>query len=101
MRFATPANILGYPAVSVPAGFVTARSRQFWHTVEERDEDGNIYSQVPVGLQFMGRHWEEALLLRVARVCEELVIRPRPRVYLSPHEARNPVEAGHEKPVNE
>jgi Asp-tRNA(Asn)/Glu-tRNA(Gln) amidotransferase A subunit family amidase len=101
MRFVTQANALGFPAVSVPAGFVTAHSRHFWHTVEERDLDGNIYSRVPVGLQFMARHWDEALLLRLARVCEEVVVRPRPRVYLSPHESHNPIEAGHEKPVNE
>jgi Asp-tRNA(Asn)/Glu-tRNA(Gln) amidotransferase A subunit family amidase len=101
MRYAVAANMLGYPAVSVPAGFVTARSRHFWHTVEETDEDGNVYSQVPVGLQFMARHWEEALLLRVARVCEEMVVRPRPRVYLSPYEPRNPIESGHEAPRNE
>lgn len=100
MRFAIPANMLGYPAISVPAGFVTAHSRRFWHTVDERDEDGNVYSQVPVGMQFMGRHWEEATLLRVARVCEEMVVRPRPRVYLSPFESHNPIESGHEQPVN-
>ncbi|MFW5642395.1 MAG: hypothetical protein ACOCYQ_00080, partial [Alkalispirochaeta sp.] len=61
----------------------------------------NIYSQVPTGLQFMGRHWEEALLLRLARECEEIIVRPRPRVYLSPFEARNPIEAGHEDPLND
>ena len=101
MRYVVAANILGYPAVSVPTGFVTAPSRHFWHTVEETDEDGNVYSQVPVGLQFMAPHWEETLLLRVARVCEEIVIRPRPRVHLSPYEPRNPIESGHEAPRNE
>ncbi len=101
MRYTVAANMLGYPAVSVPAGFVTARSRHFWHTVEETDEDGNVYSQVPVGLQFIAPHWEETLLLRVARVCEEIVVRPRPRVYLSPYESRNPIESGHEAPRNE
>ena len=101
MRYTIPANMLGYPAVSVPAGFVTARSRRFWNEVNETDEDGNIYSEVPVGVQFMGRHWEEALLLRLARICEELVIRPRPRVYLSAYERNNPLEAGHSDPVNE
>lgn len=101
MRFAIQANILGFPAVSVPAGFITAHSRHFWQTVQERDEDGTVYSQVPVGLQFMTRHWNEALLLRMARICEEIVVRPRPRVYLSPHESRNPIEAGHEKPIND
>lgn len=101
MRFVVQANLTGLPAVSVPAGFVTAHSRHFWQTVEERDVDGNVYSQVPVGLQFMARHWNEALLLRMARICEEIVVRPRPRVYLSPHESRNPIEAGHERPVSE
>lgn len=101
MRFAIQANLTGIPAISVPAGFVTAHSRHFWQTVEERDVDGNVYSQVPVGLQFMARHWNEALLLRMARICEEIVVRPRPRVYLSPHESRNPIEAGHEKPVSD
>ncbi len=100
-RFAIPANMLGYPAVTVPAGFITARSRHFWHTVEEKDEDGTVYSQVPVGLQFMARHWHEALLLRTARVCEELVVRPKPRIYLSPYEAKNPLEAGRDKPIND
>ncbi len=100
MRYVVPANMLGYPAVSVPAGFITARSKKFWHEIDETDEDGNIYSQVPVGVQFMGRHWEEALLLRLARVCEEIVVRPRPRVYLSPYEAQNPLEAGHDLPRN-
>ncbi len=101
MRFATPANMLGLPAISVPAGFITARSRRFWLEQDEHDDDGNVYSQVPVGLQFIGPHWSEPLLLRLARVSEEMVERPRPRVYLSAHEAHNPVEAGRDRPVNE
>lgn len=100
MRYTQLANMLGLPAVSVPAGFVTAHSRVFWHMTEERDEDGMIYSQVPVGLQFIGAHWQEALLLRLARATEEMTTRPRPRVYLSPFTANNPIEAGHSEPLN-
>ena len=41
-----PAAIAGLPAVSLPFG----------------EENG-----LPIGVQFMGRAWEEALLLRAAR----------------------------------
>ena len=64
MRFLVLANMLGNPAVSVPAGFAP--------------------DNAPVGLQLIGRHWEEALLLRAARVCEELVPRPLPQVFYAP-----------------
>ena len=45
-----PANIVGNPAVSIPAGLV----------------DG-----LPVGLQVIGRHHEDALLLDLARIVEQ------------------------------
>ena len=45
-----PANIVGNPAISIPAGTV----------------DG-----LPVGLQIIGRHHEDALLLELARVLEQ------------------------------
>lgn len=44
-----PANLSGNPAVSIPAGFVNG---------------------LPVGLQVLGRHHEEQLLLDLARVAE-------------------------------
>jgi len=53
MRFATPANLLGYPAISVPVGL---------------DEN-----RLPVGLQLMGRPWSEATLIDCARKLELLV----------------------------
>ena len=51
-RLLTPVNVAGYPAISVPCGF-----------------DGG---GMPVGLQMIGRPFEEALLLRVARAYERM-----------------------------
>ena len=49
-RLLTPVNLAGYPAISLPCGF-----------------DGG---GMPVGLQIIGRPWDEALVLRVARAYE-------------------------------
>jgi Asp-tRNA(Asn)/Glu-tRNA(Gln) amidotransferase A subunit family amidase len=61
MRYAIPGNMLGYPAITFPAGY---------------DETG-----LPIGLQAMGRLWEEHVLLRVARVAEGLVERRLPPLH--------------------
>lgn len=58
MRFATPANLAGLPAISFPAGYT----------------QGGL----PVGLQAIGRAWEESLLLRIARSAETCVERQSP-----------------------
>jgi Asp-tRNA(Asn)/Glu-tRNA(Gln) amidotransferase A subunit family amidase len=58
MRFATPANLTGLPAISFPAGYTS---------------DG-----LPVGMQAIGRAWEEALLLRIARAAEGCLLRRPP-----------------------
>jgi Asp-tRNA(Asn)/Glu-tRNA(Gln) amidotransferase A subunit family amidase len=71
MRFTALANMTGNPAVSVPAGFIA-----------ETDPRGS--GRIPAGLQCIGRHWEEPLLLRIARVAEGLIERPRPEVFLPP-----------------
>lgn len=60
MRYAIPANMLGFPAISAPAGFTS--------------------SGLPVGLQAMAAHWREDLLLAVAHVVEAAVERPAPKV---------------------
>lgn len=50
MRFVFLQNLTGHPAISVPSGY---------------DSLG-----LPIGFQLTGRHWEEALLLRLAAVVE-------------------------------
>jgi Asp-tRNA(Asn)/Glu-tRNA(Gln) amidotransferase A subunit family amidase len=59
MRYAFAGNLTGLPAISFPAGY---------------DESG-----MPVGMQAMGRHWEEHLLLRVAYNAERALERRIPQ----------------------
>lgn len=61
MRFAAAANMTGLPAVTMPAG---------------HDENG-----LPIGLQVMGRPWQEHVLLRIAAVAEQRVVRQPPKVH--------------------
>jgi len=61
MRYVFPGNLTGLPALTFPVGY---------------DPAG-----LPIGMQAMGRHWEEATLLRIARVAGQAVERHRPRVF--------------------
>ncbi len=61
MRFIVPGNLVGLPAISFPAGY-----------------DGR---GLPIGMQAMGRHWDEHLLLRVAYVAEQTMQRRTPGRY--------------------
>lgn len=61
MRFAQPGNLTGLPGISVPAGY---------------DANG-----LPVGLQLLGRAWEEHRLLRFAAVVESAVERRAPAIH--------------------
>ncbi len=61
MRFATPGNLTGLPAISFPAGYTPAG--------------------LPVGMQAIGRAWEEPLLLRLALAAEQRVERKAPQIY--------------------
>jgi Asp-tRNA(Asn)/Glu-tRNA(Gln) amidotransferase A subunit family amidase len=60
MRFAFPGNLAGLPAISFPAGYSSLG--------------------LPIGMQAMGRWWEENLLLRIAYTAEQLVERKKPEV---------------------
>jgi len=61
MRYVYPANLTGNPAIVFPAGY---------------EEAG-----LPIGMQAMGRHWEEHILLRVAKAASQVVERRLPKVY--------------------
>ncbi|MDB5102067.1 MAG: gatA [Cyanobacteria bacterium RYN_339] len=63
MRYARPANLTGLPAIAFPAGY---------------DVDG-----LPIGMQVMGRPWDEGRLLGIARAAERAVPRKAPGVYTS------------------
>lgn len=61
MRFMTPANFTGLPAISFPAGY---------------NSQG-----LPVGMQAIGIAWQEDILLRLALVSESIVERRKPEVF--------------------
>lgn len=61
MRFATPPNMTGLPAISFPAGYTS--------------------SGLPAGMQVTGRAWQENTLLRLAFAAEKTVKKQAPKVY--------------------
>jgi Asp-tRNA(Asn)/Glu-tRNA(Gln) amidotransferase A subunit family amidase len=61
MRFVTPANLTGLPAISFPAGYSRAN--------------------LPIGMQAIGRPWDERTLLRVALAAEQFVERKPPAIF--------------------
>jgi Asp-tRNA(Asn)/Glu-tRNA(Gln) amidotransferase A subunit family amidase len=61
MRFVTAANMTGLPAISFPVGYTQ--------------------KGMPIGLQVMGRAWDEVTLLRLALAAEQVVERKEPQVY--------------------
>jgi Asp-tRNA(Asn)/Glu-tRNA(Gln) amidotransferase A subunit family amidase len=61
MRYVFPDNLTGLPAITFPAGY---------------DNQG-----LPVGMQVMGRPWEENRLLQIAYAVEQVVDRKLPQLY--------------------
>ncbi len=72
-RLTFPANLHGNPAISVPAGML------------EDDSDHNS-APLPIGLQIVGRHFSEPLLLELALAME----RSRPWPLIAPPRAATP-----------
>jgi Asp-tRNA(Asn)/Glu-tRNA(Gln) amidotransferase A subunit family amidase len=61
MRFVTTANMTGLPAISFPVGYTA--------------------NGLPIGMQAIGRPWQESSLLRLAVNAEQAVERKEPQVY--------------------
>lgn len=61
MRFTVPANLTGLPAISFPVGYNEAC--------------------LPIGMQAMGRAWQEPTLLRLALAAEGVLERRPPEVF--------------------
>ncbi|MBP6179289.1 MAG: amidase [Anaerolineales bacterium] len=61
MRFATAPNLTGLPAISFPVGYTQ--------------------KGLPIGLQAIGKAWDEATLLRMALAAEQVVERKAPQVH--------------------
>lgn len=61
MRFATAANMTGLPAISFPVGYTKLG--------------------LPIGMQGIGRAWQEAMLLRLAVNAERVVPRAKPQIH--------------------
>jgi aspartyl-tRNA(Asn)/glutamyl-tRNA(Gln) amidotransferase subunit A len=61
--FTVSANLAGLPAISVPCGFTPLGTPKLG---EAPSSEGGL----PIGLQLMGRRFDEATLLRVADAYE-------------------------------
>lgn len=61
MRFAAAANMTGLPAITFPVGYTQ--------------------KGLPIGLQIMGKAWDEKTLLRLALAAEQVIERKEPQVH--------------------
>lgn len=63
MRFATASNMTGHPAISFPVGYTQ--------------------KGLPVGMQAIGRPWDEVTLFRMALAAEQVVERKAPQIHFN------------------
>lgn len=61
MRFVTASNMTGHPAISFPVGYTQ--------------------KNLPIGLQVIGKPWDEKTLLRMALAAEQVIERKTPQVH--------------------
>lgn len=61
MRFVTAGNLTGFPAISFPVGYAQ--------------------NNLPIGLQVIGKAWDEKTLLRMALAAEQVIERKAPQVH--------------------
>ncbi|HRK90229.1 MAG TPA: amidase, partial [Anaerolineales bacterium] len=61
MRFVTAGNLTGFPAISFPVGYTK--------------------NNLPIGLQVIGKAWDEKTLLRMALAAEQVIERKAPQVH--------------------
>lgn len=61
MRFVTAGNLTGLPAISFPVGYTQ--------------------NNLPIGLQAIGKAWDEKTLLRMALAAEQVIERKAPQVH--------------------
>ena len=68
----------GFPAITVPAGFTT----QIWDRVRDANAGANLVGPIPaalpVGVDFIARPFDEAMLLRIASAYEAATRHRRP-----------------------
>lgn len=64
MRFVVAANFCGLPAISFPSGYTS--------------------KGLPIGIQAIGPHWDEHLLLRLANISEQKFDRKKPTAFYEP-----------------
>jgi Asp-tRNA(Asn)/Glu-tRNA(Gln) amidotransferase A subunit family amidase len=68
----------GFPAITVPAGFTT----QIWDRVRDANAGGSLVGPIPaalpVGVDFIARPFDEAMLLRIASAYEAATRHRRP-----------------------
>jgi Asp-tRNA(Asn)/Glu-tRNA(Gln) amidotransferase A subunit family amidase len=63
MRFIYHGNLCGIPGIAVPVGYSATNKN------------------LPISLLVQARHWEEDIILRMARACEGNVSHKKPMIY--------------------